>query len=245
MKNQPRNPRIEYGGMPSVSKAAKQEPPKKGFIARHPLISGAVVAVAIGIGGAFALSGESKTEKETHSKLESRREQRQKNKEKRLRRQVERIRKTIEVQKRLIEQGWYEGQDENARNEIREAETEFLLELEDKTKGELVEILLAQNRIIVQLREENDTDTLPHEENKLGIVQQKLDEIEIVERGLLEKSVVELEYLLAELDKIIVDAESQYVEFDAFMDAMEERVLVVKALEEKKFWEDAFFSPNV
>ncbi|MEM4272662.1 MAG: hypothetical protein QXH30_03655, partial [Candidatus Bilamarchaeaceae archaeon] len=123
---------------------------------------------------------------------------------------------------------------------------------EGKTKEELLKILTECRKEIESLRAELRMDGMDSEEingelaaaeRREAFVQDRLNEMEIEEMGLLEKSAEELEVLLAELDAIIAHEEGFIAGFDEYIDAMEQRILVVKALEEKKFWGEIL--PNV
>ena len=218
--------------------------PKKRWVARHPLVGGLIVAAGIG-GAAFFISEDENAGKEDVPCKKQSVEKYSKNKrDKRIREQVSKIRRIVEFQKRLIESGWYaerELKEQIAREEMQELEAEFALELEEKSKDELVELLIAQNRIIEQLREGSDEKPVPelvHEENKRRIMQRRLDEIEIIERGLLEQTVEELEALLLELDGIIT--QENYYPVERYIEAMEDRALIARAIEEKRFWNGVF-----
>jgi len=218
--------------------------PKKGWVGRHPLASGlmATAVMSAGLWGAALFLTENENvgkENLPRKKMSVQKESRNK-RDARIREQVNKLRHIVEFQKQLIESGWYvqrELEEHVAKEEMREFEREFILEMEGKSKDELVGLLVAQNRIIEQLRgsscREYDQE-LVHEENKKHIVQQKLDGIEIVERGLLEQTIEELETLLLELEEIITLEEHYPVE--RYIEAMEDRALIAKAIEEKRFW---------
>lgn len=222
---------------------------KKSFPARYPLVSCLVVAAGIGA-GAFIISnsGEDAAGEKEPAARKSREENARERRENLVREKVEKIKKIVQFQKKLVENGWYErrrAEEEEARFRMQWEEQEFMIEVEGKNKEELVGLLIAQNRIIEQLREyagSSQDPELEHEQKKRDMLQQKLDEIEIAERGLLEKSVEELEGLLLELDKIITCED--YYPIETYIEAMEDRALIAKAIGERRFW-DAIVFPEL
>jgi len=222
--------------------------PKRSWFSRHPIASGIVGAALIG-GVLWATKCESSPQKEktASATTETKRGTAAERRQRRVEAQLEKIMGIIELQKKLVENGWYERREEEReeqREEFRVQEEEFLLELEGKTKEQLVELLISQHRIIGQFREYADGADdieLAHEEKKGKLLQQKLDELEIAERGLLQKSIEELEALLIELDNIIM--EERYYPIEDYMEVIEERSLIAKAIEEKQFW-DSVWSPR-
>ncbi len=233
-----RSSKIEYPDRRETPK------PKKGWVRRHPIVGGLIVAAGIG-GAALFLSGNEKAENENLPREKKSMQEDSKNRrDARIRKQIGKLRRIVEFQKQLIESGWYgqrEIEEQEAREEMREREKEFALDLEEKSKDELVELLIAQNRIIEQLRGDSYQERDPgcvHEENKGQLIQQKLDEIEIAERGLMENTVEELEALLLELDDIVT--QENYYPIERYIEAMEDRALITKAIEEKQFWKGMF-----
>ncbi|MFP3949526.1 MAG: hypothetical protein ACLFUZ_00320, partial [Candidatus Micrarchaeia archaeon] len=206
------------------------------------LLSGAVLAAGIGalavFSGKRSLGEEDKTEKREKDPCEIAKEK----KERRIRETLVRIEHIVEFQKKIVGGGWKKrwGEQEKEAREIEERE--FGKALFGKTKEELTKMLVAQNRIIEELIERKaGKDEIQHERNKGMIIQHTLDYVEIAERGLLRKSIKELEALMIELDDIIINKKENIRNLDGYLRAMEERTLVAKALEEKRIWGEVFY----
>jgi hypothetical protein len=224
--------------------------PKKSWAARHPLIS--VIGVgAISVALAFSLKNgceEKGTQegsaliKKTHAQ-EMREQQRKERIEK-----LQKIKQIIKFQKKLAEEGWFEAQQSKNEYDEEREEDRFRLELDKMGKNDLVNLLVKQSRVISQLRREyseTDSDTnnevsreLSVEEGKQVAIQDRIDEIEINERGLVFKSPEELEELIRELDEIIIQQDTYPMAIGNYWEIASERTLLTKALEEVSFWKE-------
>lgn len=243
MKKQVRKNRLNSS---SPGKKIPGKAPRSNWFSRHPLLSGVLLAAGIGAAAIFSeknrQGGEGEAGKEAKSPCEIAKEK----KERRIRKTLVRIEQIVEFQKKIVDGGWKKRWKEQEKETREMEEEEFREALFGKTKQELTEMLVAQNRIIEELREENaDGGEIWHERNKRMIIQRMLDDMEIAERGLLKKSIDELEALLIELDEVIIGEEENIRNLDGYLRAMEERTLVAKALEEKRVWGEIIYPSTI
>ncbi len=257
-----RNVRIEYldqSGKPIRERNAslkknRIDAPKKSWAFRHPLVSALLLGGAISFSAVLLNSNcegsGGKPEKTLRQK--SPEEKVRAERERKLREQIKRIRKTIEVQKKLIHSGWYEKMRVSRADEEQAEEDAFVVRIDRENKQGLLDLLSEQNRAIAGLQEEQrekgtdseeTNDEIAAAERMESIVQDRLNEMEIEETGLLDKSVGELELILSELDSVLSEEDNLAVRFDEYMYAVEQRTLIAKAIEEKKFW-DSVLTPS-
>lgn len=241
--------KIEYLDQPKPSKPKPPIQKKKGW--GKSLITGLLVAtVAV---GAALMVNKTSCERRADSATDAsgrRQEERKKVRQERLKR-LEHIKQLIKARKEFIEKnpGWSKSQSDKDEESYSREEKEFRADLEDMDKGQLMNLLVEQRKKIIELREEYDGDDsegarmeLAHEEVKRGDIEERLDEIEIEERGYLGFTSEQLEGMIAELDKIIAEVEGGYFPFasEEYMDAVRDRMLVVKALGERAIWDEIF-----
>ncbi|MBD3389729.1 hypothetical protein GF415_02120 [Candidatus Micrarchaeota archaeon] len=243
MKKQVRRTRLSS---PGHEKKTPGKAVKRNWFSRHPLLSGAVLAAGIGAAAIFSGKNEAGEEKGSQKEAKSPCENAKEKKERRIRETLARIEHIVAFQKKIMDGGWKKRWREQEKERRQMGEEEFRGALFGKTKQELTEMLVAQNRIIGELREESaGGDEIWHERNKQMIIQRMLDDMEIAERGLLKKSIDELESLLSELDEAIIEGEENIRNLDGYLQAMEERALVAKALEEKRVWGEIIYPSTI
>lgn len=238
---------IEFLGQPQPGSAgSKQNAPKKSWMRRHPLSGGIIIA---GIASAAAFSNirgcEGKHEKAKPAlKSKSAEEEMRDRKKREMRQKINELRDIIRAQRAIIKSGWGEKRDKTEREDAakkREAqiaeEKQFRLDIDDKSRAELLALLSEQENIIDELRAEygregpesiEERDALAHEEIKRGDIKDKLDEKEMEDRGLLNMAPEELREILIGYDSFAIRG-NEHV-YGVGRDIEENRRLVIKAI---------------